>query len=86
MVKPGSSRVLAAALVLLAFVALGCPTRSTWPYDVQRGRTLADHTDGEAAEMYQVPVADGIRLTPHMGHHDPQLGESLHDRGERLGG
>ena len=48
--KPGFSRVLAAALALLVLVALACPTRPTWPYDVQRGRTLADHTDGVGAE------------------------------------
>ena len=62
MVKPGSSRVLAAALVLLAFAALGCPTRSTWPYDVQRGRTLADHTDGEgAAARLRLAVSEAER-------------------------
>jgi hypothetical protein len=49
MVKPRWSPVFAAALGLLALAALGCSTRPTWPYDVQRGRTLADHTDGEAA-------------------------------------
>ena len=45
-----SSRGFRAVLVFSALFALGCPTRSTWPYDVQRGRTLADHTDGTGAE------------------------------------
>ena len=62
MVKPGSSSVLAATFVLLALVALGCPTRPTWPYDVQRGRTLADHTDGEAAaERLRLAVSEAVR-------------------------
>jgi hypothetical protein len=43
-------RALRAILALLVLVAIGCATRPTWPYDVQRGRTLADHTDGEGAE------------------------------------
>ncbi len=45
-----SSRGFRAVLVFSALFALGCPTRPTWPYDVQRGRTLADHTDGTGAE------------------------------------
>ena len=51
MIARDSSRALAAALSLLVLVALGCPTRPTWPYDLQRGRTLADHTDGEGAAV-----------------------------------
>lgn len=43
-------RAVRAVLALLVFVAIGCATRPTWPYDVQRGRTLADHTNGEGAE------------------------------------
>jgi len=51
MIVSHSSRILSAVLVVLALVPIGCPTRPTWPYDVQRGRTLADHTDGEGAEQ-----------------------------------
>jgi hypothetical protein len=62
MVRTGRSSLLAAALVLLALVAVGCPTRPTWPYDVRRGRTLADHTDGEgAAERLRVAVEEAER-------------------------
>jgi hypothetical protein len=49
MVVVGSSHLFRAVLLLLALVASGCPTRPTWPYDVQRGRTLAEHADGEGA-------------------------------------
>ena len=51
MIASHSARVLQAVLVLWILASLGCPTRPTWPYDVQRGRTLADHTDGEGAEQ-----------------------------------
>ena len=51
MIASHSSRVSRAVLVLWVLASLGCPTRPTWPYDVQRGRTLADHTDGEGAEQ-----------------------------------
>ncbi len=62
MVKPGSSRALAAAVAILALVALACSTRPTWPYDVQRGRTLADHTDGEgAAARLRLAVSEAER-------------------------
>ena len=50
MISRESSRGFLGVLVLLSLVALGCPTRPTWPYDVARGRTLADHTDGAGAE------------------------------------
>jgi hypothetical protein len=50
MIASHASRVFRAVLVLWALASLGCQTRPTWPYDVQRGRTLADHTDGEGAE------------------------------------
>jgi hypothetical protein len=49
MVAVRSSRLFRAALLLLVLVVAGCPTRPTWRYDVQRGRTLAQHSDGEAA-------------------------------------
>jgi hypothetical protein len=62
MVAIESSRVCRAAVLLLVFVVLGCPTRPTWPYDVQRGRTLADHTDGEgAAKRLRVAVSESER-------------------------
>lgn len=62
MVKFGSSRLLVATLALLAFAAPGCPTRPTWPYDLHRGRTLADHTDGEAAaERLRLAVSEAER-------------------------
>ena len=49
MVAVGSSRLFRAALLLLVLVVCGCPTRPTWRYDVQRGCTLAEHSDGEGA-------------------------------------
>jgi hypothetical protein len=62
MVRPGSSRLLAAVLALLVLVAAGCATRPTWPYDVQRGRILADHSDGEgAAQRLRVAVSEAER-------------------------
>ena len=62
MVKSGSSRVAAAILVFMTLVALGCPTRPSWPYDLQRGRTLADHTDGEgAAARVRLAVSEAER-------------------------
>jgi hypothetical protein len=62
MIARESSRVLAATLALLALFALGCPTRPTWPYDVQRGRTLADHTDGAgAAQRLRLAVSEAER-------------------------
>ena len=51
MIASHSSRVSRAVLVLWVLASLGCPTRPTWPYDVQRGRILADHNDGEGAEQ-----------------------------------
>jgi hypothetical protein len=62
MIAGESSRVFRAVLVLLALVALGCPTRPTWPYDVHRGRTLADHTDGAgAAQRLRLAVSEAER-------------------------
>jgi hypothetical protein len=62
MVADESSRAYHAILLLLAIVALACPTRPTWPYDVQRGCTLADHTDGEgAAERLRLAVSEAER-------------------------
>lgn len=49
MFAAGSSRLSRAALLLVVLVVSGCPTRPTWRYDVQRGRTLAEHSDGEGA-------------------------------------
>jgi hypothetical protein len=62
MIAGESSRVFCAVLVLSALVALGCPTRPTWPYDVHRGRTLADHTDGAgAAQRLRLAVSEAER-------------------------
>jgi hypothetical protein len=62
MIVSHSSRILSAVLVVLALVPIGCPTRPTWPYDVQRGRTLADHTDGEgAAARLRLAVSEAER-------------------------
>jgi hypothetical protein len=63
MIAGEASRLCRAILVLLVLAALGCPMRPTWPYDVQRGRTLADHTDGEAA-------ADRLRLAVSEAERD----------------
>ena len=51
MLARDSQRACGALLLGLALLFLGCSTVPTWPYDVQRGRTLADHTDGEGAEQ-----------------------------------
>jgi hypothetical protein len=51
MLARDSRRAFSAILLSLALLTSGCPTVPTWPYDVQRGRTLADHTDGEGAEQ-----------------------------------
>jgi hypothetical protein len=62
MIAREPSRVVAWTVLLLAFAAFGCPTRPTWPYDVQRGRTLADHTDGEgAAARLRLAVSEAER-------------------------
>lgn len=62
MIAGESSRVCRAVLALLLLVALGCATRPTWPYDVQRGRILADHSDGAgAARRLRVAVSEAER-------------------------
>jgi hypothetical protein len=62
MVDGAPSRLFPALLLALALVPLGCPTRPTWPYDVQRARTLADHTDAEAAaQRLRTAVSDAER-------------------------
>jgi hypothetical protein len=62
MIVRESPRLFGAVLVFLALVALGCRARPTWPYDVQRGRTLADHTDGEGAdERLRLAVSEAER-------------------------
>ena len=49
MVAVASSHLFRGLLLLLALAVSGCPTRPTWPYDVQRGRALSEHADGEGA-------------------------------------
>jgi len=66
MIAGESSRACRAILLLLALAALACPTRPTWPYDVERGCTLADHTDGEgAAERLRLAVSEAERDGAH---------------------
>jgi hypothetical protein len=61
MIARDSSRALAATFALLVLVALGCPTRPTWPYDLQRGRTLArlavSEAERDSARPWGVPIS-----------------------------
>jgi hypothetical protein len=62
MVGSASSRLFPALLLVLALVAPGCPTRPTWPYEVERGRAIADQTDGEAAaQRLRLAVSEAER-------------------------